>query len=123
MVTAVLTLHFAYLAYLVLGGFLTWRWPHAFWPHLAAVVWGMSIILFNLNCPLTWLEAWARRREGQPAPTTGFIDRYVEGVIYPARYVTEARAVVAVIVLVSWIGGYARWRARRPAAKSVRPPS
>jgi Protein of Unknown function (DUF2784) len=112
-VTAILGLHFGYLAFLVLGGFLTWRWPWMIWPHLVAVGWGVAIVVFSLNCPLTWLENWARQREGRPPAVRGFIDRYIDGVIYPARYVNEARLAVAVLVLVSWTGGYLRWRARR----------
>jgi uncharacterized protein DUF2784 len=108
-------LHFAYLAFLVVGGFLTWRWPRVFWLHLAAVLWGLLIVVFSWRCPLTWLENWARQREGRPAAVRGFIDRYVEGVIYPERYVNLARLLVAVVVVVSWLGGYLRWRARRRA--------
>jgi hypothetical protein len=112
LVTVILVLHFAYLAYVVLGGFLAWRWPRAIWPHLVALGWGVLIVLGLVDCPLTWAEDWARERAGQGRPTTGFIDRYVENVIYPPRYVNEARALVAAVVAVSWVGGYLRWRQR-----------
>jgi len=111
-VTVILTLHFAYLAYVVLGGFLAWRWPRAIWPHLVALGWGILIVLGLVNCPLTWAENWGRRRAGEAPLPTGFVDRYLENVIYPPRYVNEARAVVALIVLVSWVGAYLRWRSR-----------
>ena len=39
LVTLVLALHFAYVAYVVVGGFLAWRWPRAIWPHLVACAW------------------------------------------------------------------------------------
>jgi len=112
LVTVILTLHFAYLAYVVLGGFLAWRWPRAIWPHLVALGWGILIVLGLVNCPLTWAEDWARRRAGEAPLTTGFVDRYLENVIYPPRYVNEARALVALVVLVSWVGAYLRWRSR-----------
>jgi Protein of Unknown function (DUF2784) len=110
LVVAILVAHFGYLGYVVLGGFLTWRWPAAIWPHLVAVGWGVLLIAFSLNCPLTALERWARRQAGQPVPTRGFVDRYVEGVIYPAKYTNEVRAACAVIVITSWVVGYLRWR-------------
>lgn len=34
--TLVLTLHFGYLAYVVVGGFVAWRWPRTIWVHLVA---------------------------------------------------------------------------------------
>jgi len=113
LVTVVLGAHFAYLAYLLLGGFLAWRWPAMIFPHLASVVWGIFILLNLVACPLTIAEGWARRVAGDQPVSGGFIDRYVTGVIYPGRYVNEARLVIALVVLVSYIGAYLRWRARK----------
>ena len=113
LVVIVLGLHFGYLAYLVLGGFLAWRWPAAIWVHLAACVWGVLIVFSLVACPLTWAENWARQRAGQPAPTAGFVDRYLDNVIYPERYVNLVRLAIAAIVAVSWAGAYLRWRAAR----------
>jgi Protein of Unknown function (DUF2784) len=117
LVTAALAAHFGYLAYLLLGGFLTWRWPRAIWPHLAACAWGVAIIVFSLPCPLTWAEDQARRRAGLTPLTQGFVDRYLENVIYPPRYVWLARIAVALVVGGSWLVGYQRWRARRDTVR------
>lgn len=103
LVTLILLTHFAYLAYVVAGGFLAWRWPKAFWPHLAAVTWGVLLIGFHLSCPLTSAENWAREHAGEGIDV-GFVDTYVTDVIYPARYTNLARLVCAVVVLVSWAG-------------------
>jgi MFS family permease len=115
LVTAVLGTHFAYLAYLVLGGFLAWRWPKMIFPHLFAAVWGVLIVLNLVDCPLTIAEAWARRLAGDQPVTGGFIDRYVTGVIYPGRYLVEARLGVTLVVVASYVGAYLFWRARRQA--------
>jgi hypothetical protein len=96
-----------------LGGFLAVRWPAAFWPHAAAALWGLLVVTVPLNCPLTWAENWARRRGGQPALTEGFIDRYITGVLYPARYTVLMRVLVAVVVLASWSIALLRWRSVR----------
>ena len=117
LVGAVLVAHFAFLAYVVFGGFLTWRWPRAIWPHLVAVGWGVLVVAASLDCPLTWAENWARHRAGDTPLAGGFIDTYIQGIIYPARYLTEVRALCVLIVLASWTGGYVRWRRRRTAAE------
>ena len=61
-----MVVHFVFLAYVVAGGFLAWRWPQAIWPHLLAVGWGLSTLVFHLHCPLTWLEDWSRRQRADP---------------------------------------------------------
>jgi hypothetical protein len=111
LVTAILAIHFAFLAYVVAGGFLAVHWPRLFWPHLAAAAWGLLVVLVPVICPLTWAENWARQRAGEPALTRGFIDRYIEGVIYPARYTRLIDVLVGLIVVGSWLLVYRRWRA------------
>jgi len=112
-VTVILGAHFAYLGYLVLGGFLAWRWPKAIWPHLVACAWGVLIVAGWVDCPLTWAEDWARQRAGQAPLTQGFIDRYLDNAIYPERYVDVVRLAVALIVAISWAGAYRRHRRLR----------
>ncbi len=110
LVTAIVAGHFAFLAYVVFGGLLVVRWPWTFWPHLLAAAWGLLVVAFPLTCPLTSAEDWARRRAGEPGLARGFIDRYIEGVLYPARYTTLVQVFVAVGVLGSWFWAYLRWR-------------
>jgi hypothetical protein len=111
--TAILGLHFAFVAYAVFGGFLAWRWPRAIWPHLAAGVWGFVVIVARLTCPLTYAEDWSRRQAGEPGLTRGFIDRYIEGVVYPERFAVLMQVLAATAVVVSWAGFVIRQR-RRP---------
>jgi hypothetical protein len=101
---ATMVAHFAFLAYVVTGGLLAWRWPKAIWPHLAAAGWGLAITAFGLNCPLTYVEDSARRRAGERGLTTGFIDHYLTGVVYPARYTGLIQVLVGVVVVGSWAG-------------------
>ena len=109
---ATMVVHFAFLAYLVAGGFLAWRWPRAIWPHLLAVGWGLSALVFRLNCPLTWLEDWSRRRAGGSGLSHGFIDTYLTGIVYPERYTGLLQLLAAVAVAVSWVGVLLRQRPR-----------
>jgi hypothetical protein len=105
---AAVVLHFAYLVFLVFGGFLAWRAPRAIWPHLAAVAWAIGVVVIRYPCPLTDLERYFRPSVGE----RGFIERYLEGVIYPEGHMDTARLVVVVIVAISYAGILRR---RRPA--------
>jgi hypothetical protein len=116
---AAVAVHFLFLAYLLVGGYLAWpaRWRWTVLAHLAVVGWGISIVTVGQNCPLTWLENWARERAGQRGLARGFVDTYLTGVIYPAHYLTEVRLLVGLVVLVSWVGLTVRWaRHRVPSA-------
>lgn len=114
--SATMVVHFGFLAFVVLGGFLAWRWRRVIWLHVPAALWGLVIVVFHVVCPLTDLENWARTRAGEAKLAgTGFIDTYIEGVLYPARYTGLLQAAVAVLVAVSWLGWWVRWR-RRPVS-------
>jgi Protein of Unknown function (DUF2784) len=96
--------HFAYLLYLPTGGFLALRWPRSIACHVATVVWGVGVVVFGLPCPLTALERWARARaDMDPLPTSGFIDRYVDGIFYPANRTGAAQASAFAAAAVSWV--------------------
>ena len=58
---------------------------------------------------------------------TGFIDHYLENVVYPERYTGAVQVLAAVAVLVSWVVLAVRrrrsWRSRRsPAVPTGRRP-
>lgn len=119
---ATMVAHFAFLAYLTLGGYLAWRerWRWTIWLHLAVVAWGVSIITIGQECPLTYVENWARREAGENDLPGGFINTYVTGIVYPRAYLTEVRVAVAVAVLVSWVGWVRRaMRRRRETRRAV----
>jgi hypothetical protein len=121
LVTAILVAHFAFIGYVVFGGFLAVRWPRAFWPHLLAAGWGLLVVAVPLNCPLTWAEDWARQRAGEAPLTKGFIDRYVEGVIYPAGYAEQLWVLAGLVVAGSWLWAYRRGRNRRRNRRRANP--
>jgi hypothetical protein len=108
----VVALHAAFVLFIALGGILAWRWPRLLWLHVPAVVWGAGIVLVGYGCPLTPLEKWLRRRGGGEAYEGGFIDRYVEDVVYPEQYTPALRVVAAALIAIGWVGA---WR-RRPEA-------
>lgn len=109
-----MVVHFAYLAFVVFGGFLAWRWPRAVAAHMLAVGWGVAIVAAGPNCPLTYIEDRLRRRAGEPGLPRGFVDAYIEGVLYPERYSGQARMLAGVVILISWLGAYLLAHRARP---------
>jgi hypothetical protein len=110
----VVVIHAGFLAYVLLGGFVAWRWPRSLVGHLAVLGWSLAGLLVPVACPLTGLENELRRLAGRPVLRTGFIDQYVEGVLYPARFTPLVRGLVVAVIVVSWVGLYQRWPTRRP---------
>lgn len=103
-VAATVAAHFAYLLYVPSGGFLALRWPRTTALHVASVAWGVAVVGLELPCPLTSLESWARRKaDMDPLPTTGFIDRYVAGLIVPSGRIGVAQAMAFTAAAVSWV--------------------
>jgi Protein of Unknown function (DUF2784) len=79
----VLGLHFAFVLFSVLGGFLVlWkRWIA--WLHVPSVLWSSFVNLFSHVCPLTPVENWFRRLAGQAGYEGGFIEHYIGSMVYP----------------------------------------
>ena len=111
MATLVMLVHFTFLAFVVFGGVVAWRWPRVIWAHLLVAGWGFSTVAFSIRCPLTDVENWARARAGEAELTgTGFIDHYIEGVLYPQQLTHLVQAAAVVVVLGSWLGLVLRLR-------------
>ncbi|MFC3964980.1 DUF2784 domain-containing protein [Nocardia jiangsuensis] len=114
---ATMVVHYAFVAYVVVGGFLACRWPRTIWLHIAAVAWGFGGILLGYDCPLTALESYARERGGEaPLPGSGFIAHYITGVLYPESALTLVQVGVAALVLGSWVGVVVLRRRVQPVA-------
>lgn len=114
LVGLVVVLHLAFIGYVVIGGFLALRWRRTIWLHIAAVIWGIAIAAKRVDCPLTWLERWARARAGMaPLPPDGFIAHYITGVIYPVGWVIGVQLVSFAVVALSWALYFRRGNNRR----------
>ena len=95
--------HAAFIAFLLIGGFLAWRWPRLVWAHIPAVVVTAAVFAFGADCPLTDLEKHFRRQVGERAYRDGFIAHYLTGVLYPADAVGVVQTLAAVLIAGSWI--------------------
>ena len=109
---AVMLAHFGFLAFVVLGGFVAWRYRWVLVPHVAAVSWGALTVVVGLQCPLTGWEDGLRRLGDEDGLPRGFIDTYLTGVIYPREHLIAAQLLVAGLVAASWLGLAVRHGAR-----------
>ena len=107
---AVVVIHFVFVVFVVIGGVIALRWPKVLWFHVPAVLYSVWIISFSITCPLTPLERNLRERGGKDRYDESFIERYVEGVLYPGDMLREAQTVAAVVVVASWVAGGLRRR-------------
>jgi Protein of Unknown function (DUF2784) len=102
-VALAVVVHFGFLCYLIVGGFIALRWRRTIWLHVPMVLWGSAITVAHLDCPLTWLERWGRAKAGMaPLPSEGFIAHYVVGVLYPTSWAGSVPIAVFALVAVSW---------------------
>ena len=100
---AVMLVHFGFLAFVALGGFVAWRYRWVLIPHVGAVGWGALTVAVGLDCPLTGWEDRLRRLGDEDGLPRGFIDTYLTGVVYPQEYLPAAQFIVATLVVVSWV--------------------
>lgn len=118
---AVMVVHLAFIVFVAVGGLLVWRWRRLVWLHVPAMAWGVGIIAVGYECPLTHLELWLRHRAGGGGYDGGFVDRYVEDVLYPDELTPLLRTLAAVLVVIGYVmcfrtGGFRRSPSIRPRA-------
>jgi len=117
----VMLIHFGFLAFVVLGGFLSWFRPWLIVPHGLAALWGALTVTVGLTCPLTAWEDRARQLAGQQGLPRGFIDTYLTGIVYPEQDLVGAQLLIATLVAVSW-AGWAVLRVTRPQPRRTARP-
>ena len=114
---AVLVLHFLFVLFVVLGGFLALRWRWIVWAHIPAALWGVAIEFGGWICPLTPLENRLRALAGEPTYHGDFIARYLMPVIYPEGLTREMQVSLGFAALILNLLVYAivlrRWRRPR----------
>lgn len=110
--TLVVLAHFAFILFVMFGGFLALRWRWAPWVHIPCFLWGSGIEVTGGICPLTPLENRLRLAAGE-APYMGtFIEQYILPVMYPAGLTRTVQLVLAVGLVVLNVAVYA-WVIRR----------
>jgi hypothetical protein len=112
---SVLLFHFAFVVFVVVGGFLVLRWRSALWLHPPAALWGVLIQFGGWTCPLTPLENHLRALGGQAGYSGGFVEHYLFSVLYPAGLTRGVQLVLGlgVLVLNLWVYHHLFRRMRR----------
>jgi len=95
---AVLLLHLAFIAFIILGAVLVTRWRWLVIIHIPAAMWGFLVELTGRICPLTYAANFFRVKAGQSGYTESFIEHYLLAIIYPAGLTREVQLVLAGIV-------------------------
>ena len=107
MADVIVLIHALFVVFVVLGGLLALRWPKVLWVHAPAAVWGVVVEYAGFICPLTPLEIALRQRAGEAGYQGGFVEHYVEGLLYPAGLTRGVQIALgtfalAVNVIVYW---------------------
>ena len=112
---AVLALHLAVVLFVV-GGLLLvlagnlrrWHWVNALWfrlAHLAAIAFVVAQAWLGQVCPLTTLEMWLRARGGVSTHGGGFIEYWMQRLLYydaPDWVFVAVYSLFGLLVLASW---------------------
>ena len=112
---AVLVLHFAIVAFIiigqvliVLGGFQHWRWianPWFRFTHLISIGIVVAQAWLGRLCPLTILEEWLRQQSGDGSYQGSFVQYWLQRLLYydfPLWTFTVAYSLFAILVVISW---------------------
>ena len=70
-------IHFGFVAFVIAGGILYYRWPRLIWLHFPVAVYGIMIMVVGWRCPLTDLEIWLREMAGEAVEWTEFTEHYI----------------------------------------------
>jgi hypothetical protein len=110
---AVVLLHLAFVAFVVGGAALLWRWPRLAWLHAPAALWGAWVELAGETCPLTPLENRLRALAGSEPYASGFVEHYLLPIVYPVGLTREMQLALGVFVVLANAALYAAWFAGR----------
>jgi hypothetical protein len=106
--------HFAFLVFVIAGGFLARRRRWVAVPHLLCALWGIYMeVMPGRVCPLTPLENRFAVLAGRAGYEGGFIEHYLVPIIYPGGLTRGMQWALAALVIVVNVAVYA-WPSGRP---------
>ena len=103
----VVVVHLGFVAFVLTGGYLAWRWRRLLALHLLAVATSAYLAVSGTECPLTDLEKWLRRRAGDEAYAGGFIAHYLVEPVRPAGITPGLRTGLRVFTVTAVVAAYA----------------
>lgn len=102
----VTTIHFAFVLFAVLGGFLVLKWKRLAWLHGPAALWSIAMLLAGWICPLTPLENRLRAEAGLQGYEGAFIEHYILYLLYPTDLSRDVQIGAAVVLLAATLAIY-----------------
>lgn len=112
----VVTIHFAYVAFVVLmvpltviGGYLNWRWVRNRWVRMSHLVMILVVVgeaWAGVTCPLTTLENEFRSAAGQASYRGGFIANLLHDLMFfsaPKWVFVAGYTLFSLLVLATWV--------------------
>ena len=108
---AIVLTHFAFVLFVIFGGFLVIRWKKLAWVHLHIAIYGATIEFVGWICPLTPLENRLRRLGGEAGYEGGFVEHYIMRILYPEGLTPSVSIALGVGVVVINVVAY--WLAQR----------
>jgi uncharacterized protein DUF2784 len=115
----VVLVHFAFVLFVILGGFLVARRRRAMPLHLAAVIWAALIEFGGWICPLTPIENRLRAKSGSDGYHSDFVGHYILPILYPEGLTRETQIALGTFVIVTNLGIYA-WVLRHKTGRNAR---
>jgi hypothetical protein len=109
----VILVHFAFVAFVVLGAVLVVFRPWVAFVHVPAVIWGAATELLGIVCPLTPLEQRLWRLAGETGYAGDFLDHYLTSILYPTGLTRTVQIGLGSALIALNLGLYAWALARR----------
>ncbi len=117
-ILGVVLLHLVFIATVVFGALLVWRWPRLAWVQLPVFLWGAVVNLARWPCPLTTLENGLRARSGRPTYSGSFVAHYLLPPSVAQLGGLHPEMVIGIFVLsvngLVYANMLLRWRRREP---------
>lgn len=96
------------LVLVIAGNVFRWVWVNGFWfraAHLGAIGCVVAESWLGITCPLTTLEAWLRNRAGEASYGAGFIEYWLQKLLFyqaPSWVFVLAYTLFGLLVVVAW---------------------
>jgi hypothetical protein len=99
MADGLVVVHFAFVFFVALGGFLVAKWHKVAFLHLPAAAWAVMIEFSGWICPLTPLENGLRHAAGDGGYSGTFIEQYILPILYPSGLTRELQIMIGIALL------------------------
>ncbi len=114
----VVLVHFAFVVFVIFGGFFVARRRRVMPFHLAAVVWATLIEFSGWICPLTPLENRLRAKSGRGGYQSDFVAHYILPILYPEGLTRETQITLGTLVILTNLGIYG-WVLRHKTGRNA----